>query len=268
MRHKQLSALILILSISLNVPSYANTYDGLINQIKLNNPESEIITLSKDSAFPYFAIKQYTFKYPNHGTIIIVHDRNEHADWPILIHPMRLKLTEYGWNTISLQFPDNPNDSTRNYSSLLNELLNKLQTNKLILIVKGENTHFISTIFANILKKLDALVLISHAEKTADGNSEVLKLVKMLGSTPLLDIYAKRDKPSVTGTATYRMNTIREYGKTSHVLYQQIIVPLADHRFMHQEMSLIKRIAGWVKRNAKKRIPIDSKITTNKKSED
>ena len=42
---------------------------------------------------------------PVRGTAIILHGRGFHPDWQDAINPLRVGLTEYGWNTLSVQMP-------------------------------------------------------------------------------------------------------------------------------------------------------------------
>lgn len=238
---------------------HANPNEELLEEIKLLNPQTEIIPLSS----PYFALKQNTEKFPDLGTIVIIHDHHEHADWPELIHPLRTKLADYGWHTLSLQFPQQSSEFAA-YARSLQQLIQQQKTGNLILITKGRSAQDIATAFKNDLNKFIALVLISHEEPPQKEEPIVLNLIKTLGSRPILDIYAANDKPNVVRTAASRLNRVRKYGKTANVQYQQMVVPLADHRFYHQESSLIKRITGWLKRYAKKPSP----PINNEKSED
>ena len=270
MFNKKSIVLTLALALSLGGLAPVHSNEALLKEIQLKNPESEIINFANNA---YFIIKQITHKHPSLGTVIIVHDQQEHADWPELIHPLRTKLTSYGWNTLSVQFPQHAENDADTLSSKLNsytpELRNALQkhlTGKLVLISKGENSHHIAEVFSDILGKLSALVIISHSEDKS--NPSVLRIIKRLSTTPMLDIYAQNDRPEVIETAAFRMKTVREYAQTAHAQYQQIIIPSANHNYSHHETTLIKRIAGWLKRNAQQpRIakPIETK---NGKSED
>lgn len=43
-----------------------------------------------------------------HGSVILFHDDQTHADWPNLVRPLRLGLPDKGWDTLSLQLPAPP----------------------------------------------------------------------------------------------------------------------------------------------------------------
>jgi hypothetical protein len=40
------------------------------------------------------------------GAILLIHDKEQHADWPEIIHPLRTILPKYGWFTLSVNLPD------------------------------------------------------------------------------------------------------------------------------------------------------------------
>jgi len=39
------------------------------------------------------------------GAVLLLHDKEQHADWPYLIHPLRTKLPDSGWYTLSVNLP-------------------------------------------------------------------------------------------------------------------------------------------------------------------
>ncbi len=40
------------------------------------------------------------------GAILFLHDKEQHADWPEIIHPLRKSLPKAGWFTLSVSLPD------------------------------------------------------------------------------------------------------------------------------------------------------------------
>lgn len=40
------------------------------------------------------------------GAILLLHDKEQHADWPVLIRPVRKELPKVGWYSLSLSLPD------------------------------------------------------------------------------------------------------------------------------------------------------------------
>lgn len=264
---------IFLVSLLLGTPGYAENFDGLIAQIKTSNPNSSVFKLSQDEASPYFAIKTLTTLSPSKGTIILIHDQGEHADWPDVIQPLRKHLLRAGWNTLSAQFPQiapsaEPTDSATPTATqaYVNELIRHLTPDKvgsIVLLSHGENTHYLTTALSAPLDNLLAYVAISASDplaikiETSTLSANLLKL-----NVPILDLYAQRDYPHVIQAANVRLQRIKEQTKTntnsndpntpkSNLKYQQVVIPVAEHSFRGQEEVLSKRIAGWLAQNAK-----------------
>lgn len=75
--------------------------------VKSNSPETEIIWLesSEDRTIGLFHPQSQPEAL---GGIILFPSEGTHADWPDYAHPLRLQLSDQGWNTLSLQLPTPP----------------------------------------------------------------------------------------------------------------------------------------------------------------
>jgi len=66
--------------------------------LKVQYPDSDVsnqvLSLQKQ---PRTAIPQ--------GAVLLLHDKEQHADWPYLIHPLRTQLPDSGWYTLSVNLP-------------------------------------------------------------------------------------------------------------------------------------------------------------------
>jgi len=252
-----------------NTALYAENYDALIAQIKAQNPDSEISTLGNDKSTAYFAISTQAPLAPSKGTVVLIHDQGEHADWPDVIRPLRLLLIRSGWNTLSIQFPTiagKPGSQTRTetldqrYISDLQALIATQNSDKLILMVHGDNNLLLTNALTAPLANLAAYVAISATEpQDKEANPLLTNLLKL--NVPLLDLYAQRDFPWVISAANRRLQRIKKQMQTnlgqqatttssSNIKYQQLIIPVADHWFIGQEEVLAKRVAGWLSNNA------------------
>ena len=70
----------------------ANLFDGDLQQLSAGNVTFAAVELSPKSN-------------PVRGSIILLHGRGVHADWPDNIGPLRMALAQNGWHTLSLQMP-------------------------------------------------------------------------------------------------------------------------------------------------------------------
>lgn len=75
--------------------------------VKGNSPETEIIWLesSEDRTIALYHPQSIPEAL---GGIIIFPSEGTHADWPDYAHPLRLHLSDHGWQTLSVQLPTPP----------------------------------------------------------------------------------------------------------------------------------------------------------------
>ncbi len=75
--------------------------------VKNSSPETEVIWLesSDDRTIGLFHPQSQPEAL---GGIILFPSEGTHADWPDYAHPLRLQLSDQGWNTLSLQLPTPP----------------------------------------------------------------------------------------------------------------------------------------------------------------
>tara|TARA_R110001592_G_scaffold362471_1_gene676362 strand:- start:2522 stop:3646 length:1125 start_codon:yes stop_codon:yes gene_type:complete len=96
------------------------------------------------------------------GAILLLHDKGQHADWPEVIHPLRMNLPKAGWYTLSVNLPE----ETR-----MKFLPRKLDTKAFDQVILNES----------LKKKLDSGVRVRHesdkndaqAVESTSGNTEV-----------------------------------------------------------------------------------------------
>ena len=75
--------------------------------VKGNSPETEIVWLksSEDRTIGLYHPQSIPEAL---GGIIIFPSEGTHADWPDYAHPLRLHLSDHGWQTLSVQLPTPP----------------------------------------------------------------------------------------------------------------------------------------------------------------
>ena len=70
----------------------ASLFDGDLQQLSAGKITLAAVELSAES-------------YPVRGSIVLLHGRGVHADWPDNIGPLRIALAQNGWQTLSIQLP-------------------------------------------------------------------------------------------------------------------------------------------------------------------
>ncbi len=59
------------------------------------NETKKVLAIIKSSLIP-----------EKQGAVLILHDKEQHANWPQVISPIRSKLPKYGWYTLAVNLPD------------------------------------------------------------------------------------------------------------------------------------------------------------------
>jgi pimeloyl-ACP methyl ester carboxylesterase len=219
------------------------------------------------------------------GGILLLHGHSGHPDWPELIKPLRTRLPDFGWSTLSMQMPV-PKESTSvlEYEPLLKEASKRIEAGVSFLQSKGirnivlvghglgasMGAYHLSTA-SN--KNIKAYIGIGMGILRTKPELEVTQLMEKI-RIPILDIYGMNDRPEVTRSAPDRIRSAkrgataafnrkdvemlkqsiratRPNSKTAgFVSFRQIKIEGANHFFTHQEDDLIKRIRGWLNRHA------------------
>lgn len=220
------------------------------------------------------------------GAIILLHDHGGHLDWPGLINPLRTRLPDFGWSTLSLQMPTPKEETpTVEYEPIYKEASARIQAGVVFLQAKGirnivlvghglganMGAHYLSSSLKE--SGIKAYIGISMEQFESKPEQSIMLMLEKI-RIPILDIFGMNDHPEVTLSAPDRIRSAKrgassasknkETGKLAQsiranrpgtnsagfVSFRQIKIDGADRLFTHQEDTLIKRIRGWLKRHA------------------
>lgn len=192
------------------------------------------------------------------GAAIVLHGTGVHPNWDQIVRPIRSQLPDYGWSTLSVQMPILPNEAAMNdYAVLFDEIAPRLDAAVKFLKSKGINNIVIighslgATMAAYYLRKpasnITALVAIgSTGSSFKDKEKNYFKSLELI-KIPILDIFGAIDLPEVMEGAERKKALAQKFGNKK---YTQIKVAGANHFFDNKEDVLIKRIRGWLQKNA------------------
>jgi hypothetical protein len=200
---------------------------------------------------------------PALGGAIILHGIGVHPDWPDVIHPLRTRLPEGGWSTLSVQMPILPNEATgKDYLPLMDEVTPRIQAAIKFLQQQGISNiviiaHSLGTSMAGYYlsthpdSPIHGFVGISMSELDKDPRlSPVAQANKI--KLPVLEIYGSLDEDYVISYAKQRKNAATTGGNTN---YQQIMIEGANHFYNGKDDILVETVLNW----------LDSNMVTNKK---
>jgi hypothetical protein len=221
------------------------------------------------------------------GAAIILPGLDAHPDWPDVIAPLRRGLPAYGWSTLSIQLTTHSQGpdgrwllepyftASRNRIQAAISFLEKQGITNIALIGHGLGAAAaaVSVSGSNPLK-VSGLAAISLGIPPHSGPSPYQPGVLENIHVPMLDIFGSRDLDPVTHTAAARLAAAQRGGldathnqqfasllhsamarlptteQNGYIAYRQLELMGADYRFRGAEPTLVKRVAGWLKKHA------------------
>lgn len=191
-----------------------------------------------------------------YGGVILIHGIGAHPAWPDIIEPLRINLSEHGWTTLSLQMPILGNEANvQDYLPLMPEAPGRIKAGVDYLKSKGIKNiviiaHSMGTTMTNIYlsNKPDpavhgyiAIGMSNPLPKQYDNATALSKI-----TLPMLDLYGSQDLEGVLRFAKARAASARKVNKR----YTQLMIDGANHFFTDMQDVLVKRVRGWLKKNA------------------
>jgi hypothetical protein len=199
----------------------------------------------------------YTTADSARGSVLILHGRGIHPDWPDLISPLRIDLVDHGWNTLSIQLPVLAKPAKYNdYVPIFPEVIPRIEaaltylrqhaSGPIVIVAHSCGTHMLQHWIhqrgsAATARFAGYVGIGMGATDYRQPMQEPFVLAKI--PTPILDIYAELDYPAVHRSAPERLRLIHQAG---HPLSQQQVVPQATHEFREHSAALIRQIATWL----------------------
>jgi len=199
----------------------------------------------------------YTTADQPQGSVLILHGRGIHPDWPDLINPLRIGLIEHGWNTLAIQMPVLAKTAKYNdYVAIFPEAIPRIEAairylrqhspGPILLAAHSCGTHMVQHWLHQrgtaATATFDGYIGIGMgATDYQQPMQEPFALAKI--PTPILDIYAEHDYPAVLRTAPERLRLIQQAG---HPQSKQQIIPDAAHEFRDQGEPLVQAVATWL----------------------
>ncbi|MCZ6526935.1 MAG: DUF3530 family protein [Gammaproteobacteria bacterium] len=255
------ACLCLLLTVSWSV-SVAMDDDSYEQTMSVNLAEKvqdgEVIWLkARGSQFLTLFNEQLTEN--SQGAVIIVHGMGAHADWPNVVAPLRNRLPNIGWATLSIQMPVlAPEQPLSEYGKTITVGISRIQSavqylrQRKFLNIAIIGYSFGAATAAEFLartkkSRIAAFVGISlQAQKFLNPTIKLLRALEKI-NIPVLDIYGSRDFTEVIRLADDRRLAGRKRGRRT---YHQLVIEGADHYFTGLEDVLSRRIRGWLDKAA------------------
>lgn len=228
----------------------------LITEIEDSIMDGEVQWLDLFTGEKIFSIYTETEADEVKGGVIVLHNRGYHANWESVIKPLRIDLTNYGWNTLAVQMPVlNKKAKYYDYVPIFPYAYTRIKAaidylksqglNKIVIIGHGCGVHMAMSyidIFSD--NEIDAFVGIGMG--ATDFRQKMVKpfpFFKM--QAPILDVFGEFDFPGVRRLANQRKI---EFDAINNPKNQQIVIKNAGHYFKEEgtEKDLLTKISSWL----------------------
>jgi len=190
------------------------------------------------------------------GGVIILHGLGVHPNWADVVQPLRTRLPDSGWFTLSLQMPilDNKADYM-DYKPLfpgiaprinagLNYLKNKGVKNITIIGHSMGATMAGYYVANNKRPEIRSLVAIgATGTMFKDPKLDYIQSLKKI-SIPVLDLSGSEDLPGVVQAKKLKAKTARQAGNKN---YNQVEIKGANHFLVGKEDELVAEVEKWLR---------------------
>lgn len=226
----------------------------IVEKLILTADADEIINL-KASGGRFAGLYKRAKTRESHGVVILVHGMGAHPDWPDVISPLRTRLAEFGWSTLSIQMPIlSPEEPVAEYGKTLRlansrmqaavDYLHDWEIDPIILLGYSFGAAQAANYLAsNKPEYIKAFVSVSMlAQKFIKPELDVYKFISGI-TIPILDIYGEEDLEDVRrGIDDRRLAA----NKNSNTGFQQIELQRSGHHYLGFEDALAEQIQIWL----------------------
>lgn len=190
---------------------------------------------------------------PSNKAMIVLHGTGFHPDWEQVVRPVRVEMSNEGWNTLSIQLPILEKSAAyEDYVPLYpevpgrmaaaTEFLRSQNNDQIVVVAHSQGATMAAYYLARYEHNLIAFVAIGMSAQHIEpeiNSAESLKLINI----PVMDIYGSRDFPTVL-----RTSEIRREGAINNPEYSQVVIEDAYHFFENtdHERQLLSMISDWL----------------------
>jgi pimeloyl-ACP methyl ester carboxylesterase len=183
--------------------------------------------------------------------VIVMHGTGVHPNWPTVVLPLRVGLTESGWHTLSIQMPVLANEADyKDYPPIYDwvpgridaaiEYLQAQGAKSIVLVAHSQGATMTAYYLAAGERPVDGFVAIGMGPGLAATAADNLAHLPAI-AVPILDLYGSEDLPEVVASAGDRASAAGD-----NSAYQQVKVDGADHFFEGEEAPLLEAVQAWL----------------------
>ena len=183
---------------------------------------------------------------------IIMHGTGVHPDWQQVVQPLRVGLTELGWNTLSIQMPVLANKAEHEeYAPLYDEVaprinaaiayLKENKAKQIVLIGHSQGASMSAYYLSTTKQHVDGFVAIGLSGNAEDSRMSGVRSIEKI-KVPMLDLYGKEDLEGILKTVKQRAAAADKSGNKN---FEQVKIA-GNHFFDGEEEGLLDVVSGWL----------------------
>lgn len=219
--------------------------------------EGDVTYLTGDAGHRFLAIQTPAVAQPAKGTVVLLHGRGLHPDWANVMHPLRVGLSERGWDTLAIQLPVLDKSALYyDYVAIFDGAIPRIEaalglarqspSGPVVLLAHSCGAHMAHHWMARggpaALSRFDAYIGIGMGATDA-GQPMREPFVFEQMHMPILDLYGANDYSAVRRMAKARRAGMARGGNPKNA---QVVVPDSDHNFVDRGPALLDVVANWL----------------------
>ena len=205
-----------------------------------------------DGRAEFLAIETESTDADSRKAAIVMHGTGVHPNWPTVVLPLRVGLTESGWHTLSIQMPVLANEAEHaDYAKIYDWVPGRLDAaidylrgkgfEKVVLVGHSQGSGMAAYYFAGPHRPVDGFVAVGMSGGIPGGPMDNLGHLPSV-DVPMLDLYGSEDLPEVLESAAARAQQAGGDGRD----YTQQRVEGADHFFDGEDAELLAAVNAWL----------------------
>lgn len=184
--------------------------------------------------------------------VVVMHGTGVHPDWQQVVQPLRVTLTEHGWNTLSIQMPVLANEAEHEeYAPLYDEVAPRIDAamkyldaagmEEIVLIGHSQGASMAAYYLATSKQDLRGFVAIGLSGEAKDIRMSGIRSIEKI-NIPMLDLYGDEDLEGILQTLKQRNAAAMKSGNKN---YTQLKIE-GNHFYDGNETGLVDAVSNWL----------------------
>lgn len=186
--------------------------------------------------------------------VIVMHGTGVHPDWPQVVQPLRVGLTELGWNTLSIQMPILDNAAKHeDYAPLYDEVAPRIDAaikylkaagmKQIVLLGHSQGAAMAAYYIATSKPEVLGFVAIGLSGDAEDARMNGARSIEKV-TVPMLDLYGTEDLESVLTTVKQRAAAAKQSANKNYT--QKHIA--GNHFYDGHDDGLVDAVSDWLEK--------------------